>query len=79
MAATVEQWREAIGVARTSIDQASQLVNAMEIGKGVPIGLDPNDARYQFDLTNAQKNANLQDLLTAVQAAIDALRAAKQL
>ena len=51
------EWRLAIGDAQMKLDDAMRLIQVWNLGKATPTGTIEGDARFQFDLTVAQKQA----------------------
>lgn len=79
MAATPLEWETAILAAQGELQGALAIARAMASGKSTLVGLPPEDQRYQSDASTKQINDANRDLRAAVTAAIDALRAAKEI
>jgi len=54
---TREQWKASFDGARRKIAEADMLIQASETGKVAPVGIEPDDARYQTDMPAGQKSA----------------------
>lgn len=69
----INTWRVALSQAQNGIDKATRLLNAIEVGKAVPFGLDQEDASNLFDTPPDVAAAQFQNLIGTVQTVLDGL------
>lgn len=63
---TREQWLASFDTARQKMAECSVLIQASEVGKVAPVGIEPEDQRYQVDMSAGQKAALRSRVITLV-------------